>query len=158
MVAQRVACAGRGDDPFTWPGEITDLADAELAAAWHRDVAVALAPWADDAVLDRTTALPWGTFTGAQTLATYVNELVVHTWDLAQAIGELPTWDDGALQVAYTAIVGQLPEADRTQRWAGVQGSLPEGVPFHVPFTNAVAIDDDAPLIDRIVAWCGRQP
>lgn len=158
MVANRVACAGRGDDPSSWPGEITDLPDADLAATWHRDAAVALAPWADDAVLDRITALPWGTFTGGQTLATYVNELVVHTWDLAQATGQLPTWDDGALQVAHTAIVGQLPDADRTERWAAVAASMPEGVPFDGPFANAVAIDEDAPLIDRLIAWNGRQP
>lgn len=158
MVAQRVACAGRADDPATWPTEPTHLADEELAPAFAAELPAAVAAWTDDAVLARVTDLPWGTFTGAEVLATYVNETIVHTWDLAQATGQLPTWDDGAVQVAHAAIVGQLPMADRTEYWAGIAATLPEGVPWSDPFASATDVAEDAPLIDRLIAWNGRHP
>ena len=41
---------------------------------------------------------------------------------------------------------------------AGLDRRVPEGVPVEVPFANAVDVSDDAPLIDRLVAWNGRQP
>ena len=44
------------------------------------------------------------------------------------------------------------------ERFAQVAATLPAGVPFVPPFGEAVAVADDAPLIDRLVAWNGRTP
>lgn len=158
MVVQRVACAGRADPPATWPTEPTDLADDRLADAFRAEIPAAVGAWADEAELHQRRDLPWGSFTGIEVLGTYVNEVVVHTWDLAQATAQHTTWDDETLAVAHAAIVGQLPMADRDEYWAGVAAGLPAGVPWADPFASAVPVADDASAIDRLVAWNGRRP
>jgi uncharacterized protein (TIGR03086 family) len=71
-----------------------------------------------------------------------INELLIHGWDLARAIGqpaELP--DDlaeGALILWQTRLAGRPRD----------------GMPFGVPETIA----DDAPAIDRLAAFLGRKP
>lgn len=158
MVGQRVACAGRGDDLTAWPGEITGLADDRWLPAWEATIAPALDAWADDAQLTEPVALPWGTFPGFAVIGTYTNEVVVHTWDLAQATGHVPTWDPRAVEVATEAIRAQLPDADRRELWAATKAELPPGAEWEDPFGPAVPVSDDAPAIDRLVAWNGRTP
>jgi uncharacterized protein (TIGR03086 family) len=71
-----------------------------------------------------------------------INELLIHGWDLARAIGqpaELP--DDlaeGALILWQTRLAGRPRD----------------GMPFGVP----EAIADEAPAIDRLAAFLGRKP
>lgn len=158
MVAQRIACAARMVPTHQWPSDVTGLADDEWAPAWHDAAAEALSAWHDDALLDQHMELPWAAMAGREVVAIYTNEVVVHTWDLAQALGRSPRWSDLALQVADIAIHQQLPDADRGPMWAEVQAQLPEGIPWADPFHNAVPVPADAPLIDRVVAWNGRRP
>lgn len=157
MVVRRIACAGRGDDLSTWPVDAADVAPGEwldaVVAAAH-DVQ---ASWPTE-VLDRPTAVPWGVFSGAEVAAIYVNELTVHTWDLATATDQVVPWDEGALACSWEAINFQLPEADRTPQWDAAKAYLPPDVPWEDPFANAVDVPADAPLIDRLVAWNGRTP
>jgi uncharacterized protein (TIGR03086 family) len=87
--------------------------------------------------------LPFGTLPGAAALASYTGEVLTHTWDLAVATGQTPAWDDEVLTVGLAAIRGKLPTADR---------------PPQVPFADAVPVPADAPLIDRLVGWQGRDP
>jgi uncharacterized protein (TIGR03086 family) len=157
MVVRRIACAGRGQEVSTWPVDSDDVPrgawlDAVVEAA--HDVQ---ASWPAE-VLDRPTAVPWGVFSGAEVAAIYVNELTVHTWDLAQATGQEVSWDEGALACSWEAINFQLPEADRTPQWDAAKAFLPPGVPWEDPFANAVEVAADAPLIERLVAWNGRTP
>ena len=137
-VLRRVSALGRGDDPFgpdvLAPVE-TSFTEAWLAAA--REVEAA---WADDAVLGRTMRLPWSERSGAATLVNYLNEVTVHTWDLATATGQRPAWDPQVLSLAFDGI-RFLPATNRGDY-----------------FADAVPVADDAPLIDRLVAWNGRQP
>ncbi len=71
-----------------------------------------------------------------------INELLIHGWDLARAIGrpaDLPEdLAEGALVLWQTRL------ADRPR----------EGMPFAVPEPVA----DDAPAIDRLAAFLGRKP
>lgn len=157
MVQRRIACAGRGEPVAGWPVDAADVprggwADAFLEAS--HDVQQA---WTAD-VLDRPTELPWGTFPGRDALGVYVDELVVHAWDLSRATGQDPEWDPDVLEVASVAIHQQLPVADRRPMWEAIAATLPEGVEWRDPFGNAVDVPDDAPAIDRLVAWNGRQP
>ena len=78
--------------------------------------------------------------------------------DLARATGQEVAWDDGALACSWEAINFQLPEADRTPQWDAAKAYLPPDVPWEDPFANAVDVADDAPLIDKLVAWNGRTP
>ena len=46
---------------------------------------------------------------GADALAGYVNEVTVHTWDLARATGQAVAWDDEAVGVGIIVIAMFLP-------------------------------------------------
>ena len=99
---------------------------------------------------------------GAHVLAIYVNEVIVHTWDLATATGQHPTWHDADVELALAAIRRELPDADRTAMWEAVRSSLPAEVlaaaPWSDPFANAVEVPDTARPVERLVAWQGRRP
>lgn len=157
MVLRRVACAGRDEPIERWPADAADVPVGEWPDAWRSAARDVHAAWSDD-VLDRPTALPWGTFTGVEVLGVYANEISVHTWDLAAATGLVPVWDTPALEFSLEAIHQQLPMADRTPMWEATRAQLPEGFPWEDPFGPAVPVADDAPLIDRLVAWNGRRP
>jgi uncharacterized protein (TIGR03086 family) len=157
LVLRRVAAIGRGDDPFGPPVFASVEADgwqhAWLAAG--REVQDA---WADDAALRRIVRLPWSQDTGARTLVAYLNEVTVHTWDLATATGQRPAWDPKVVGLAFDGI-RFLPAHGRAAIFDEVRATLPpERRNFADPFADAVPVDDDAPLIDRLVAWNGRRP
>jgi uncharacterized protein (TIGR03086 family) len=160
-VVDRAAAMGRGEDPMSAPGTI----DAE-GDLWSEAFAAVVADnekaWLDDAALERVVVLPWLTAPGGIALLGYVNELVVHTWDLAQGIGATPVWDDDVVAAAYEAISSGLPAEGRLEMFEKVRENmdtsrLPEGF-GGAPFAEAVAVAADAPLIDRLVAYTGRRP
>jgi uncharacterized protein (TIGR03086 family) len=158
MVAQRIACAARKVPTHEWPADVTGLADHEWAPAWHEAVGDALTAWDDDRLLGEHMVLPWAEMSGAEVVGIYTNEVVVHTWDLGQALEVAPSWSARSLEVAHVAIHQQLPDADRRPMWAEVQAQLPEGIPWEDPFANAVPVADGAALIDQVIAWNGRRP
>jgi uncharacterized protein (TIGR03086 family) len=141
---EHVAVVGRGHDPYGGPVVVREVPDDGWLRAWIEAAHDARAAWSDDASLTRRVRLPWAEQSGAATLAGYVNEVSVHTWDLATATGRRPQWDSRVLEVALTAIGQVLPAEGRGERGA--------------PFADAVDISPDAPLIDRLVAWNGRRP
>jgi uncharacterized protein (TIGR03086 family) len=158
-VAQRVRNVGRGESPFSVPEVVEGVADGRLVEAWDtvgREIAEA---WADDATLERVVELPWATLPGGATLIMWTNELSVHTWDLATATGQQPEWDESVLAPAFAAIQAGLPAEGRIEAFEAVRANMPEGQEdFTYPFKAAVPVADDAPLIDRLVAWNGRDP
>ena len=110
----------------------------------------------DDAVLERPMALPWIEGSGAEVLASYFSELTVHTWDLATATGQQPDWDDTVVAAALEARQ-ILPAQNRRALYEEISTAM--GLDeVAVPFAEAVPIPDDAPAIDRLVAWNGRDP
>lgn len=166
MVGRRVACAGRGDDPSTWPGDLptswdgnsADFRNGDWVHAWASARDEALAAWSDDSILTSERALPWTMTSGAEALAVYVNEVLVHTWDLARATGAEPTWSDDTIEMADIAIRSQLPMADRRPMWDEAKKYMPAGFVWEDPFGNAVDVGADASALDKLVAWNGRQP
>lgn len=158
MVLHRVASAGRGEELARWPTGAPDIADDGFADAWRAAAHDVQAAWTDDATLSRPTAVPWGTFTGAEVLAIYINEVVVHTWDLTRGTGQRPRWDDDVVAAADRAIHAQLPDAERGPMWEAFKHQVPPGSTWSSPFADAVAVPADAPAIDRLVAWNGRRP
>lgn len=158
MVTRRVASAGRDEPLDTWAIDAADVCDGGWAEAFRTGAADAAAAWSDDATLDRPTTLPWTTCTGAEALGIYTNELTVHTWDLARATGQAPAWDPAVLATSLEHIHRELPMAERGPMWAEARAYLPEGVEWQDPFADAVPVADDAPLIERLVAWNGRTP
>lgn len=161
MALDRVVELGRGEDPFA-PGThhvAPEVAPDEWHRLWVETAHRAQEAWTDDAVLGRTMVLPWMTAPGGVVLGGYVNEITVHTWDLATATGQAPTWDDLVVATALAGITQGLPAEGRLEIFRQVEAAMPEdqrsGLP---PFAEAVPVPDDAPPIDRLVAWNGRRP
>ncbi len=157
MAVGRTEAAARRVPLEEWPSLDTSAGD-DWVAHLRRVGDAAVAAWQDDALLDTVMQLPWDRLVGIDVLGIYVNEVVVHTWDLAQATGQSPAWDDVAVAVADEAIRQQLPDADRGPMWAAAKEQVPEDVPWEDPFANAVPVSDGAPAIERLVAWNGRRP
>ena len=136
-----VASLGRGED-YGSVSEQTVPFD-QWRAHWAKTSAEAREAWADEALLDRVVTLPWAELPGGEVLAQFTGEIVVHTWDLATATGQWAEWQPAVLELAYESYLQGLPAEGREQ--------------FPV-FKAIVPVDEDAPLIDRIVAYTGRQP
>ena len=103
-VVERVGEIGRGGDLSTRPAVVRYVHDQEWLPAFCDAAAEAIDAWADDAVLDRVVELPWSARPGRATLAMYLNEVTVHTWDLARATGQHPAWDDDVVGMALDAV------------------------------------------------------
>ncbi len=143
FVLQRVTIIGEtgsvGDD-----GDeiIATVPDNEWARAWEAAKLTAEAAWSDPTILGRIMELPWVTLPGAAVLGMYISEVTVHTWDLAKATNQTVEFDDAIVSASVDAMAQMLPIDQR------------EFAPFDAP----VAVASDARLIDRLVAWTGRQP
>src|SRR6202043_4214242 len=79
---------------------------------------------------------------GSTVVQMRINELLIHGWDLARAIGQ----PDGLPE--------DLAEGALTLWQTRLAGRPREGMPFGVPEPVA----DDAPAIDRLAAFLGRKP
>jgi uncharacterized protein (TIGR03086 family) len=129
-------------------GPVPDLDDdAGVAPAAVVDALAATAAdfgaaWSNDAALDRIVELPWATLPARVLLAIYLSEISTHTWDLARATGQQPVYDEGAVEIALATMRMGLPADGREQS----------------PFGPVQPVADDAPAIERLVAWCGRPP
>ena len=154
-VLDRVAALGNGEDPFAVAE--TTVPDDGWTEAWQDAARRAADAWRDDVVLERPMALPWIQGSGAEVLTSYLSELTVHTWDLATATGQQPEWDDTVVTAALDVARQILPAENRRALYAEISTAM--GLDeVAIPFAEAVPIPDDAPAIDRLVAWNGRDP
>ena len=118
------------------------LPEGPLGEAFRREVGRAQEAWADDAVLDRELSPPWGTMPGRAVLGGYVQEHLVHGWDLAWATGAdgeaLGDIAEQVLPIARQVVPAEI----RDQEW----------VPFDPPVEPAA----DAGATERLANWLGR--
>ncbi|HEY5012342.1 MAG TPA: hypothetical protein VIK61_06500 [Acidimicrobiia bacterium] len=134
------------------------VADDGWAAAYAEGTREVNDAWTDAAALERTVTLPWATFPGAAALASYTSELTTHTWDLATAIGVRPEWDEQVLAVSLASIREGLPAEGRIALFDAITDQLPPGArSMGYPFGEAIAVPDDAAVIDQLVAYTGRR-
>ncbi len=153
-VLGRITALAQGDDPFAVTE--TPVPDDGWADAWNAAARQATDAWSDDAVLEQPMALPWVQGNGAKVLSSYFSELTVHTWDLATATGQRPEWDDTVVNAAL-AERDFLPAENRRAIFEEISAAM--GLDeVAIPFAEQVTIADDAPAIDRLVAWNGRDP
>ncbi len=135
-----IAALGRGEGFAERPAPIPR---DEWRADWDANTAAVREIWSDDALLGKPMTLPWAELPGVAVLAQFTGEVVIHTWDLAQATGQWAEWHPEVLALSYEAFHEGLPA---------------EGREAFAAFGDVVAVPDDAPLIDRLVAWTGRRP
>lgn len=153
-ILDRINALGRGEDPFAVI-EREAQGDRWLEA-WSASSGRAVEAWRDDAVLDGPMALPWIQGTGATVLASYYSELTVHTWDLAVATDQQPQWDDHVVAAALEACQF-LPAENRLEMFEQISAAAGFDE-VAIPFAEAITVADDAPAIDRLVAYNGRNP
>ena len=142
--------------------EITDLITRYTRAVDTGDLTGFDQVFTDDAFIDYTAS--GGSAGPVAEVRRWLGEEAIPLFAQTQhLVGQVEIDLDGGDTAAVTAyfwnpIRIQLPDADRGSLWAGVAASLPAGVPFSPPFADAVPVADDAPLVDQVVAWNGRQP
>ncbi len=98
-----------------------------------------LAAFDGPGVLDRTYHGPLGEATGAERLQIRLYDVLAHGWDLAQAIGRPVDVPEDLAEQALTFVRAQLARQPCAGR-----------------FAPARIVPDEAPAIDRLVAFLGR--
>ena len=110
------------------------------AARWEATATTLFAALAVDGVLDRTTDLVGGgSSSPRRILPALTTDVLVHTWDLASAIGEPAELDVDLCRVSLAAI-------------------QTTGIPRDDMFGPELPIGADADAADALVAYYGRDP
>lgn len=143
-------------DEHRWAAPLLDgmsLADAgdavaamsptadDRVGAWDAAAASSAAAFSADGALERTVSLSRGPTPAAQYIGEMIFDLCVHSWDLGRAIG------------STRPLPAELVEA--VFGMAKAFGDLSE---FGDMFKPAVPVPDDAPLVDQLIAFTGRDP
>lgn len=136
----RARVIGEGGDPTTVP-LVAIAVDGDRCAAYRIAGERMWAVWSDDALLDVTVTAPWGRVPGRAAIWGYLNETLVHGWDLAAATGQ-PTETDSALAESALAVARRAIPAS------------PRG--GHVPFGAVVEPAEGAGPTERLANWSGR--
>jgi uncharacterized protein (TIGR03086 family) len=118
-----------------------DVLGDDPVGAWRTSSAAALAAWEKPGALDQITHLSFGDVTADVYGWQITNDLAVHGWDLATAVGAGLVIDD---ELATTLVNLNEPFVDR---WQGM------GI-----FAPPVAVPADASPQARLVALFGRDP
>jgi uncharacterized protein (TIGR03086 family) len=113
---------------------------ANLAQEWDEAAIWAAEAFTAPGALDRDVALSRGATAARVYAAEMIFDLVIHAWDLAQAIGHRDPLPDELVSAVYSQVAG------------GVDLSA-TGL-----FKAAVDVPDSAPTIDKLVAATGRTP
>lgn len=138
----RTAVVGEGGSLSATPAMVDGVADDGWLAAYRTASARAAAAWADDVRLDALVSVPWGTMPGRGALSGYVQETLMHGWDLATATGQQTELDPEL--AAWTLALAQriLP---------------PEPRGGDIPFGPVVPVGADAGGYAQLAGWLGRK-
>lgn len=118
--------------------EVEPFTDA--VATYTETSANLLHAWRQPGALEREINLPAGRGPAASALYVHLGETLVHGWDLAVSCGRRPGFEDEVVQTSLAQYASWLPPQRAGQ----------------APFSDAVAVSDDAPAIDRLAAFLGR--
>jgi uncharacterized protein (TIGR03086 family) len=126
-----------------------DALGGDPVGAFTAAVRACAEAYAAPGALARVVDHPSGRLTGAQALAVRTTDTVIHTWDLARAIGadetldpELVAWVEANLATIYAGMVETPVSAQTTHR-------------FYAPPTGDLA--PDAATQDRLLHLFGRR-
>ena len=138
---ERARVIGAGGSPDDVPFVTVGIADDTAAAAYAASAARVWEVWDDDALLTAPVTVPWGTVPGAEALWGYLNEALVHGFDLAAATGQPTEADPAAVRPLLDRIAAILP--------GGFRGGP-------VPFAAVVEPAADAGPTEQLANWSGR--
>ncbi|MET7300750.1 TIGR03086 family metal-binding protein [Embleya sp. NPDC005575] len=127
-----------------------DALGADPVAAYIRSVRECAAAFGQPGALERVLDYPLGRVSGQQAIAVRTTDSVIHTWDLARAIGVddaldagLVGWIDSHLDEIYAGLMETPIAVETTNRFF----AAPDGEPA----------DDGSPQ-DRLLHRMGRNP
>jgi uncharacterized protein (TIGR03086 family) len=118
-----------------------DLIGDDPKAAIESVAANNLASWRKPGALEGERTYPWGTFPAPVGLLINLGEVLVHTWDLADATGQPATIDSEAATLVFD-LYANIPMDG--MRAGGVYG--PE-----------LSVPESAPVTDRLLGLLSRQ-
>lgn len=134
-VAAQLRGGGEAIDPST-------LSDADRLDAVQPALTALHEGVRTPGAMERLVTVPFGTVPGEVVARFLTVDMLVHGWDLSQASGQPYEPDEAvvklALQTARELIAPEMRDGDT--------------------FAAEVTVPDDAPAIDRLVAFTGRQP
>ncbi|MDL9938041.1 TIGR03086 family metal-binding protein [Gordonia sp. ABSL1-1] len=139
MTARRAATIAEGGDILAVTTDPDVFGAQDYADAATRAVEL----WADDALLTTPVIVPWGEAPGAGALWGYVQETLVHGWDLAVATGQNPEADPALVAPAQVFAERFIPAAIRADEV--------------VPFGAVVTPRAEAGPTERLANWTGRE-
>lgn len=150
---RRAEAAGAGADVLAVAVDSPDFVAADYAPV----VARAIDHWRDDATLTTTIRVPWGEVPGIGVLWGYVNETLVHAWDLAVATGQ-PTHADSPSADSPSADASAVDPGAAEGALAFARQFIPAEIRDdpHVPFGPVVEPREGADAIERLANWSGR--
>jgi uncharacterized protein (TIGR03086 family) len=138
------AAARKSDDVPGTSGPPPEPSAGDLPTHWRSRLPVLLAEletaWRDPAAWTGTATAGGVTMPAADMGVVAMNEVVLHGWDLAQATGQ-EFFTDPRILETLLEFLSQGP---------------PEGTPGM--FGPPVEVDDEATLLDQVVAQAGRDP
>ena len=99
---------------------------------------------AQPGALEKTYDMPWGETPGQMLLGLALADTVIHGWDIAAALGRPYEVDEEIVETVHAMTTSMLEP----------NGSMPRGPSFAPP----VEVPADAPVMDRVVGYMGRDP
>ena len=127
-VEQLIAHLGEGAAGFS--------GDGQPASSWREAGARMVDTVSTPGFLESTVTLPWGEYPGSIVLQQALGETAIHTADLAHATGQ-SLGDDAVYERVFDVV---------TEDWR-----VPQVLEPAQPFA------DDAPLVERVLAFAGRK-
>ena len=119
-----------------------------LGIAWRTEIPGALTAlaqsWTDPAAWEGMTQVGGVTLPGQIAGQVALDEIVLHAWDLARGTGQPYEQDPATLKACMTAMTAMYPPDNLDTR---------KGI-----FGPPIPVVDDAPLVDKVVAYSGRDP
>lgn len=100
-----------------------DVIGTDVRAAWRSAANTALVATDHPEAYTRTVHLSFGDFPGSYYLGQVTSDVIIHTWDLAKALGHDDRLDDGLVAFVDATL---MPEIE-AWRSAGVLGPIAEG-------------------------------
>lgn len=116
-----------------------DLIGDDAGRAWDEAADEALAAVREPGALERTVHLSFGDFSGRFYVGQVLSDHVIHSWDLARAIGAGEALDPELVRFAYDELVPQFEQ----WRKAGA-------------FGPKIPVDEGADLQTKLLAEAGR--
>jgi uncharacterized protein (TIGR03086 family) len=113
----------------------------DRVGAWDAAAAASAAAFSRDGVLESSVALSRGSTPARQYIGEMIFDLCVHSWDLGRAIGSQQPLPEELAAAAF-----------------GMAKSFGDLSAFGDMYKPAVSIPDEAPLVDRLIAYTGRDP